>query len=117
MGLQGGLKLGIKGIAGFVFDVRPPVIETSLLTGKRYASESYGLKFDIGKWSFGYDAKRSRAVGKSDIMTGELITNVPFKGGFQFGPYGVTTSEFGVFDAGFTIGVSINATFDFVDGS
>ena len=50
-------------------------------------------------------------------MAGELITNVPFKGGFQFGPYGVTTSEFGVFDAGFTVGVSINATFDFVDGS
>ena len=98
-------------------EIKPPVIESSLITGNRYASEGYSLVLDVGKWSFGYETARSIQVSEYHIMAGLLLIDTEFDGGFKFGSYSVDLSKFGVFSAGLTLGGSLNATFDFVDGT
>ena len=111
------IKLGAKGIFGTSLEIKPPLIESSLITGNRYTSESYSLVVDVGKWPVGYETARSIQVGKYDIMAGQLLRDTKFDGGFKFGSYGVDLSKFGVFSAGLTLGGSLNATLDFVDGT
>ncbi|MCW8126446.1 RHS repeat domain-containing protein [Microbulbifer halophilus] len=116
VGLQGGAKFGVKGIFGGAVGIQIPLIETSLVTGNRYASEEYAFVIDIGKWSFGYEAKRSIPVGKNEVMAGKALRGTPFEGGFKFGSYGVSSSELGVFSIGLKAIIGVDAKFDFSDG-